>query len=234
MRNHELIEQLQPFNQMAEVTVNYQGRVLVIKSIKTSGRLGNPQLSLTNVIEVDDPDARYEAEQSAILRNPKMVTVTTPGCTMPREVFDRLVEDANTRDAIEAQRKAAEAARVAVPNGVAALHFFLMVELKRCYHNRMRAEWDTTTDPGIEGITWRSKPSMWSHRSIQPPRFEFEDVQLWFDEPGRATKANKALTNDEWVAWFDRCHAHIIKWGDSPRPRTDDDDSDIDFDGWNG
>lgn len=237
MRNHELIEQLQPFNQMANMLIRYKGRVLCIKSISTLGPLSNPQLSLDNIIEVDDPDARYEAECGAVFRNPKMVTISTPGhnAAMPREVFEQLVKDADTRDAIAAQQKAAEAARVAVPNGVAALHFFLMVELKRVYYNVFDRNWDDSADPGIEGIKWRPKwagfPSKYDPKRFEP-RFEFEDVQLWFDEPGRATKANRTLTGDEWIAWFDRCHAHIIKWGEKPRRTVSEHALDGHFDGW--
>lgn len=236
MRNHELIEQLQQFNQMANTLFRYKDKVLRIKAIFPVVPTSNPQLSLDNIIDLDDPDARFEAEADVILKTPDLISVTRHmgmnpqrSHRMPREVFDQLVKDADARDAREAQQKAAEAARVAVPNGVAALHFFLMVELKRCYHNRMRAEWDTTTDPGIDGISWRPKwtgfPSKHDPNRFEP-RFQFEDVQLWFDEPGRSTKANKALTGDEWIAWFDRCHAHIIKWGDSPRQNDDEDDFD--------
>lgn len=148
------------------------------------------------------PDARYEAEARQLI---------------PADAeFAAVVDQLNRNDAAAARIAKAMKVRVAVPSFVQALHFFLMVEMKRVLYNVREFNWTEDCDPQIEGISWRPRwAGHWRDPKSLLPNFEFNGVPLWFETPGRATQSNVTRSQEDWIVWFDACHQHLIAWGDN-------------------
>ncbi len=163
-------------------------------------------LTLDESAKTGDPPPKFARKLPA--RQAKTMT--------PEDLrFAQVVQNLNRNDAAQARINAERAKRFQVPGGSAALLFMLTVEMKRVFYNVRGVNWETDCDPGVEGIVWRPTwKGHWRDPKALLPRFEFTDVQLWFAEPGRKMEANRELSATDWFVWYERCHHHIIQWGE--------------------
>lgn len=87
-----------------------------------------------------------------------------------------------------------------------ALLHHLFQEIARVYGNVNQKQWQWLSDPKIPGIEvrhyyWGDDPE-----EAARPNFTFGRVEIrWYKHPCRSASCNLALTEAEWVSWFNDC-----------------------------
>ena len=88
------------------------------------------------------------------------------------------------------------------PKYVGVLLGHVQEKIARNYWRTHQQTWDGTSDPEIDGVTWRTIQTVSGTPGV---RLSFAGVDLrWVGPTRQEMSANVSWTTQQWTAWFDR------------------------------
>ena len=128
---------------------------------------------------------------------------------IPYDEVPQSVRDAHNRsDRVDVEvRRLRQEKRWRTKRWLSALFNDFVVYTKETLLELRRREWDTTKDPGIEGIVWRwhVEPGTGKRPENYLPNFECAGVKLWWGFELHDIAASVEFTPDSAVEWYYKC-----------------------------
>ena len=88
------------------------------------------------------------------------------------------------------------------PKYVGVLLGHVQEKIARNYWRTNQKTWDGTSDPRIEGVTWRTIQTI---NGVPGVRLSFDGVDLrWVGPTRQEMSTNVSWTTNQWTSWFDR------------------------------